>query len=166
MIHGVHIEVALAIGYALLLVCVSVVLEWLARHSHRRSEHYRHSGFTYKRKEDVWQCPTGFHLTREQIDFERKIAIYRAPAHRCNHCHCKKDCTDSNDGRVLESRMESWVQSELRRFHRGVSLTLLLLAVLILAVEILRHHELLEWIPLTFLLAIIGYCASKLSVSF
>jgi hypothetical protein len=166
MIHGFHIEVLLAAGYALMLVGISIILEWLARHSHRRSERSRNTGFVYKKTEDVWQCPTGHHLTREHTDFERKIARYRAPAHKCNACHCKGDCTDSNTGRVLESRMDSWVQSELRRFHRGVSLTLLLLAVLILALEVFRHHESREWILLVLLLCAIGYSASKLSVSF
>ena len=166
MIGGVHVEVLLAAGYALLLVGVSAILEWLARHSHRRSEHYRHSGFLYKRREDVWECPTGHHLTREHTDFERHIARYRAPAHKCNACHCKGNCTDSDTGRVLESRQDSWVQSELRHFHRGVSLTLLLLAVLVLAVEILRNHGQREWIFLAVLLAGIGYSISKLWVSF
>jgi len=41
-----------------------------------------------------------------------------------------------------------------------------LLAVLLLAVEIFRHHEWRDWIPLAFLLAVIGYAGSKLSVSF
>lgn len=166
MIHGFHIEVLLAAGYALLLVGISVILEWLARHSHRRSESYRITGFTYKKREDVWQCPTGHHLAREHTDFDRKIVRYRAPAHKCNACHCKGDCTDSNSGRVLESRMNSWLDSELRRFHRGLSLSLLLLAVLFLVVEIFRHHESREWILLTVLLCAIGYSASKLSVSF
>ena len=129
MIHGIHIEVILAGGYALLLVGVSVILEMVARHSHHRSEHFRNSGFVYKKKLDVWQCPTGHHLTREQTDFERKIATYRAPAHKCNGCHVKGDCTDSHHGRVLESRLDAWLQSELNRFHRGISLALLLLAV-------------------------------------
>src|SRR5215831_6333138 len=128
MIYGMHIEVVLAAAYALLLVGVAAVLEYLARHSHRRSEHYRNSGFTYKQKLDVWECPTGHHLTREQTDFERKIAHYRAAAHKCNACHFKKNCTDSDDGRRLESRLDAWFQSELSRFHRGISLTLLLLA--------------------------------------
>ena len=166
MIHGIHIEVILAGGYALLLVGVAAILEWLARHSHRRSEHYRNSGFVYKQKLDVWECPTGHHLTREQTDFERKIALYRAPAHKCNACHCKKDCTDSGDGRVLESRMDSWLQSELRRFHRGVSLTLLALAILILAAELIQHRETRDWLILLILLLPIGFAASKYFVSF
>ncbi|MGH7993015.1 MAG: hypothetical protein ACREDQ_05830 [Limisphaerales bacterium] len=166
MIGGIHIEVMLAAGYALLLVGVAGVLEYLARHSHRRSEHYRNSGFVYKRKLDAWECPTGHHLTRVETDFERKVARYRAPAHKCNVCHCKKDCTDSDHGRELESRLDAWVQSELRRFHRGISLALFLLATIILAAEMMRHHDWREWILLGILLIPIGFTGSKLSVSF
>lgn len=166
MIYGIHIEVVLTSLYALLLVAVSWILEWLAKHSHRRSEHYRNSGFVYKRKEDVWECPTGHHLTREQTDFERKIASYRAPAHKCNVCHCKKDCTDSDDGRLLESRMDSWLQSELRRFHRGISLVLLLMASLILAAEMFRYHTAWDWVVLGALLLPIGFTGSRHFVSF
>ena len=166
MIHGLHIEVIMAGGYALLLVGVAAVLEYLARHSHRRSEHYRNSGFVYKRKLDVWECPTGHHLTRVETDLDRRIARYRAPAHKCNACHCKKDCTDSEDGRELESRLDAWVQSELRRFHRGISLALFLLATIILAAEMLRFRDWCDWILLGVLLAPIGFAGSKLSVSF
>ncbi|HEV2453505.1 MAG TPA: hypothetical protein VGY98_04550 [Verrucomicrobiae bacterium] len=166
MIYGIHIEVVLASAYALLLVGVSLVLEWLARHSHHRSEHYRNSGFVYKKREDVWQCPTGHHLTREQTDFERKIAQYRAPAHKCNVCHCKNDCTDSDDGRLLESRMDSWLESELRRFHRGISIALLVLASLILAAEMVRYHAIWDWVLLGTLLVPIGFTGSRHFVSF
>ncbi len=166
MIGGVHIEVILAGGYALFLVGVAGILEWLARHSHRRSEHYRNSGFTYQHKLDVWECPTGHHLTREETDFERKIARYRAPAHKCNVCHCKKDCTDSDDGRLLESRLDAWLQSELCRFHRGISLALWLLAVLILGVEMLRHREARDWLVLAVLLLPIGIAGSRYLVTF
>jgi len=166
MIHGVHIEVMLAGGYALLLVGVAVILEIVARHSHRRSEHYRNSGFVYKQKLDVWECPTGHHLMREQTDFERKIAQYRAPAHKCNDCHVKKNCTDSDDGRVLESRLDAWLQSELSRFHRGISLALLLLAVLILATEMFEHQAPRDWLVLVVLLLPIGLAGSRYWVFF
>lgn len=166
MIYGIHIEVVLASFYALLLVAISLILEWLARHSHRRSQQYRNSGFKYKHKEDIWECPTGHHLTREQIDFERKIVRYRAPAHKCNVCHCKKDCTDSDEGRLLERRLDSWVESELRRFHRGISLALLLLASLILAVEMLRYRQVEDWILLGALLLPIALTGSRHFVSF
>ena len=161
MIQGVHIEVILAAGYALLLAGVAAVLEWLARHSHRRSEHYRHSGFVFHRKLDVWECPTGHHLTRVETDFERKAARYRAPAHKCNACHCKKDCTDSDTGRELESRPDAWLQSELRRFHRGISLVLLLLAVIILAAEMFRYPAARDWMVLLVLLIPLGIAGSR-----
>jgi hypothetical protein len=166
MIHGVHIEVILAGGYALLLVGVAVILEIVARHSHRRSEHFRHSGFVYKRKMDVWECPTGHHLSRERTDFDRKIAHYRAPKHKCNACHLKQNCTDSNEGRLLESRLDAWLQSELSRFHRGVSLTLLLLAAFILIVEIFQHQTTRDWLVLIILLLPIGLSGSRYFVSF
>ena len=166
MIHGVHIEVILAGGYALLLVGVAVILEFVACHAHNRSEHFRNSGFTYKKQMDVWECPTGHHLTREQTDFERKTAHYRAPADKCNACHIKKDCTDSDDGRLLESRLDAWLQSELNRFHRGISLALLLLAVLILAMEMFEHQAARDWIVLAALLLPIGFVGSRYWVFF
>lgn len=166
MIQGVHIEVLLAAGYVLLLVGVAAVLEWLARHSHRRSEHYRHSGFVYHRKLDVWECPTGHHLSRVETDFERKIIRYRAPAHKCNACHCKKDCTDSETGRELESRPDVWLQSELHRFHRGISLVLLLLAILILAAEMFRYRTARDWLVLAVLLLPIVIASSRSFAAF
>lgn len=166
MIHGVDIEVLLAGGYALLLVGVAVILEFVARHAHHRSEHFRNSGFTYKKQLDVWQCPTGVHLTREQTDFQRKIATYRAPAHKCNGCPVKGDCTDSHHGRVLESRLDAWLQSELNRFHRGISLALLLLALLILAAEMFEHRTAREWLVLGVLLVPIGLAGSRYWVFF
>jgi hypothetical protein len=165
MIWGIHLEVVLAGGYALFLVGVALVLEMLARHSHRRSEHYRHSGFVFRRHLDVWECPTGHHLTRVETDHARRIARYRAPAHKCNVCHCKPNCTDSDTGRELESHLDAWLQSELRRFHRGISLVLLLLAVLILAVEMVRYRDVPDWLLLLTLLVPLGIAGSMRFVS-
>jgi hypothetical protein len=166
MIHGVHIEVLLADCYALFLVGVAASLEFLARHSHHRSEHFRNSGFVYKHKLDVWECPTGQHLKREKTDVKRKIALYRAPAHKCNACLLKQDCTDSDNGRLLESRLEAWLQSELSRFHRGISLALLFLAILILITEMLLHREKHDWVVLAVVLCPIGFVGTRYLVSF
>ena len=161
MLDGIHIEVMLASGYVVLLACAAAILERLARRSHGRTEQYRNSGFTYKEEHDVWECPTGHHLTREKSHHHRKIALYRAPAHKCNACHCKKHCTDSDTGRVLESRPNAWLESELSRFHRGISLLLLCLAVLILAVEMFRQRTTSDWIVLIALLIPIGGAGSR-----
>ena len=166
IIHGVHSEIILAAVYALFLAGIAATLEFLARHAHRRSEQYRNAGFAYKHHIDVWECPTGQHLTRTETDLERRVARYRAPAHICNACHCKANCTDSDEGRVLESRPDSWLESELRRFHRGISLSLLLLAVLILAAEMIRYRGFRDWLVLLALLIPLGVTGSRHFASF
>jgi hypothetical protein len=166
MICNVHAEVLLADGYALLLVGVAVILELVARHSHHRSERYRHAGFLYKPALDVWECPAGHHLKREKTDFNLKITHYRAPAHKCNTCHLKKHCTDSQQGRLLESRLDSWLQSELSRFHRAISLALLLLAGILLIAEMLRYRQTNDWVALLILLLPLSLAGSRYLVSF
>ena len=141
MIAGVHNEVLLAFGYAAFLAGVAFVLELLARRSHKRSEFYRNAGFVYRQKLDLWECPVGRQLLRTETDYQRRIVHYRAPAEACNACSLKNNCTDSNDGRRLETSLDSWFESELRRFHRAISLALLLLATIMLLTEAVRHAE-------------------------
>jgi hypothetical protein len=166
MIAGVHNEVLLAVGYATFLVGVAFALEVLARHSHKRSELYRNAGFVYRQKLDLWECPMRRQLLRAETDYQRRIVHYRAPAEACNACSLKNNCTDSNDGRRLEARLDSWLESELRRFHRGISLALLLLATVILLAEAVRHTEPRELTLVGCLLVPVGIVETKLFSSF
>lgn len=134
--NSINIEVLLASGYALFLVAVAACLERMGRHTHQRSRQYQTAGFTYRQHLNMWECPAGQYLKLWAFDSQRRVAEYRAEAKSCNACALKKSCTDSEDGRRLEHHLDSWVQSEVRRFHRGISLTLLLLAALILSIEI------------------------------
>lgn len=158
IIDGFPAEVLMAEGYSLFLVAVAAALEWLARHSHNRSEQIRVTGFKYNKEFDHWECPTGQLLHRHSIDHQRSIVRYRAPAHVCNACHKKKDCTDSEEGREVERRVNSWVQSEIRRFHRGITLALLLLAGLILGFQMMWYSPprdlILVGIPLVAIAAV------------
>lgn len=166
MIDGIHPDVLMVAGYALLLVGVAAVLELVARQSHRMSEQFHVSGFTYHPQLDAWKCPTGQHLERKDSDFGRGVIVYRAPAHACNNCHCKADCTDSNEGRQIERRLDSWFRSEIRRFHRGLSLVLLLLAVLILGAETGTQDNSRDWLVLGVLLVLIGIFGMRLLATF
>lgn len=166
MIFDVHLEVVLGASYAIFLVAVAFVLEFLARHSHKRSERYRNSGFVYLQKMDLWECPAGRQLLRTETDYQRRIVLYRAPADACNACSLKKNCTDSNEGRLLESRVDSWLESELRRFHRGISLALFLLATIILIAEAVRHVAPRDLLIVFCLLVPVGVAETKLFVSF
>jgi hypothetical protein len=162
MIWTIPIEVMLAAGYAVFLVVVALVLERLARHSHQRSEQFQVAGFKYHKEPDHWECPMGELLTRQEIDRHRRVVRYQAPSRVCNNCHIKENCTDSDTGREIERHFDSWLQSELRRFHRGISLALMLLAVLILAIEMVRHNRLEALLVLAGLLAPIGAIGLRL----
>ena len=166
MLDGIHIEVLLAASYTAFLVGVAFVLEWLARHSHRRAEHYRNSGFVYRQSLDLWDCPAGRQLTLIEVDYEHRIVRYRAPARACNSCSLKINCTDSDEGRLLESRLDSWLESELRKFHRGISLVLLFLATTILLIEMARHAAPREVLVIVILLLPICVAETKLFTSF
>jgi hypothetical protein len=166
MISGVHIEVLLAAIYAAFLAGMDCVLETLAQHSHKRSERYRNSGFVYFHKTDSWECPAGRQLLRTETDYQRRIVHYRAPADACNACSLKNNCTDSNEGRLLKSHLDSWVESELRRFHRGISLVLLLLATIILLAEAVRNAAPPELLIVSCLLLPLGLAGTKLFASF
>jgi hypothetical protein len=135
-------ETILALGYAGFLVAAAALLELVARHVHRRSEQATTSGFTYRRDLDVWECPDGRSLHREQTDTLLKVVRYRAEAHHCNTCVFKFRCTDSVSGRVIERRPDSWLDSGLYHFHRGMSLALLVLATMILFIEMIRNRSL------------------------
>ena len=135
---GLHPEVLLASGYAAFLAAVAAALEFLARHTHRRAERYRIVGFKYHRHLDMWECPTGQHLHRHKGPLEHRIVRYRAPAHACNACGLKHHCTDSDQGREIAQSTLLWLETEVGRFHRGLSLALLLLAQFILGLELWR----------------------------
>jgi hypothetical protein len=166
MISGVHIEVVLAASYAVFLAGVAFVLETLAQRSHKRSERYRNSGFIYFQKMDLWECPAGRQLLRIDTDYERRVVHYRAPASDCNACSLKNNCTDSNEGRLLKSHLDSWVESELRWFHRGISLVLLLLATIILVAEAVRNAAPRDLLIVGCLLLLVGLAETKLFASF
>ena len=166
MIHGMHPDVLMVAGYALLLVGVAMVLELIARQSHRLSEQLQVSGFTYHPHLDAWKCPTGQHLERKESDYGRGVIVYRAPAHVCNACHCKTDCTNSDAGRQIVRRLDSWLRSEIRRFHRGLSLVLLLLATIILGAETGSRDSSRDWLVLGMLLTLIGVLGMRLLGSF
>ncbi|MGI8491187.1 MAG: transposase [Acidimicrobiales bacterium] len=134
-------EAALAAGYALGLVGCAFIVEWLSAHTHRRSLRYRTAGFEYDETHDHWVCPEGQHLWPHEFDHERRLVRYRAKAHICNGCPRKEACTDSDRGREIARPLDPWPHSEAGRFHRGICLLLVLLAVFITLIAALRNHR-------------------------
>lgn len=145
----------MAAGYAVFLGFAALALELLARRSHRRAEQFHVAGFRYDAGLDAWHCPTGKRLHRAEIRRDRRTIVYRAPAHHCNRCHIKTRCTDSDNGRSVERRLDSWLDSEIRRFHIGISLALLVLAASILAIELAVQRQNTDRLVLSVALAIV-----------
>jgi len=162
----VHVEAFLAVGYAAFLLCVATGLDLLARHSHVRSQRYRTAGFTYHHTHDAWVCPEDQILTRSETDHERRLVRYRGRPHICNNCPSKADCTDSDEGREIAWAIDPWPRSEAGRFHRGVSLCVVLIAALILAAEALRNHAPLELSLLGAALVVVALTAWHLYSAF
>lgn len=150
---GIHLEVILAVGYALFLLTAALILEGSARHTHGRAKMYRHRGFRFIQHLDVWECPAGEHLSRRETDEARRLVRYRAKAEKCNSCALKNLCTDSGEGREIVHSTQNWIDTEVGRFHRGLSLALLGMAALILMVFWIRHHHALESLILAASLA-------------
>jgi hypothetical protein len=142
-----HVEPLLATAYALLLIGIAACLEWMGRHSHRRAHRYHTTGFRFHKHADHWECPTGARLEKAEVDYQLRVIRYRAPAHTCNGCAIKTQCTDSDTGREIAVTLDPWLASAIGRFHRGMSLVLVVLAGLIVVAELLRHdHGTERWI--------------------
>src|SRR5215472_10889143 len=166
---GVPLECILMLAYAVSLALIALLLEWVAHHAHRRSLGLSTAGFTYHPDQDIWRCPEDQHLFPVFSDPVRGMVIYRASAATCNACPSKAACTGSNQGREIERSNVSELEYGIARFHRAVSLTLLVLASAILAVELVRTGGLYPRVvlaaPLTLFFVRIRNLAAKLSQS-
>ena len=152
---SIHAEPLLAMAYAMLLVGIAAFLEWMGRHSQQRAPRYHTAGFRFHKHADHWECPTGERLQRAETDHQLRVIRYRAPAHTCNHCSIKAQCTDSDDGREIAVSIDPWLSSAMGQFHRGLSLVLVILAGLIAGVELIRHdHGTERWLLSAMLLMV------------
>ena len=142
------LEFALMLGYSAFLLLIALLLEWAARVAHQRSLRISSGGFTYHPERDIWRCPRDQQLFPIFADSLKGVAVYRAPASACNSCPGKAACTDSDQGRSIERKDVTGLESGLRTFHRAISLTLLLLSDLILIIELVRSGALYQRIAL------------------
>jgi hypothetical protein len=133
-------EAILAVSYSGALLVCALLLEWLSAHTHRRSLRFRTAGFEYREHEDAWLCPEGEHLWPHEFDHHRRLVRYRAKAHVCNACPVKESCTDSDEGREVVRPLDPWPHSEAGRFHRVISVMLVVLAALIACVALARNN--------------------------
>jgi hypothetical protein len=152
-VDNVAPEVLIVGAYAVALLVVAAVLDSLGKHTQRRSERYRTSGFRYLPQHDAWTCSEDQMLWPMDYDEKHHLVRYRAKASICNSCHVKADCTSSANGREVTRAVAPWPHSEAGRFHRGISLLLVGLAGLLILVASARHLQpstLVLGLPLLF----------------
>lgn len=159
-------ETIAASGYAAFLVLVALGLDRLGRHTHYRSGRYRTQGFAYRPELDLWECPEGEHLRPFAIDHHHRIARYRAKPIVCNNCPAKEGCTDSEEGREIARPMDPWPHSEAGRFHRGICVVLLGLAVVVASAGLALTPSLPDLIPLGAMLAAAAAVGTHMSRAF
>jgi hypothetical protein len=119
----------LLLAYVLALWVGGWVLELLARANFHRAQRYAHQGFAYDAELDRYECPQGEWLTLHTFDDRNKLAIYKAPASSCNACVLKEFCTPHDDGRHVYRSLAEFHQTDVGRFHRGLSLIILVVAL-------------------------------------
>jgi hypothetical protein len=163
---GLTLECILMLLYALALALIALLLEWVAGYAHRRSLRVSTAGFTYHPERDIWKCPKDQHLFPVFSDSARGVVVYRAPAAACNACPSKPGCTDSSHGREIERTISADIEHGMKRFHRGVSLTLLVLASLILVIELFRIDGFYPRTLLALNLVLLGLIIRHLSAKF
>lgn len=163
--HAVSIEYVLMLGYAVVLALIALALELAARHAHKRSLETATVGFTYHREHDVWICPRDERLFPVFSDQAKGVVIYRAPAAACNSCPSKEACTDSDRGREIERRIPQGLEYGMQRFHRAMSLTLLILADSILIVESFRVAGIYPRLVLAVMLVVFTLVIRELASS-
>jgi hypothetical protein len=153
---GISLEFVLMLGYAIALALIAFLLELAARHAQKCSLSISTSGFTYHPERELWSCPRDQHLFPVFSDSGKGIMVYRAPASACNTCPSKAACTDSDNGREIERRIPRGLEFGMQRFHRTMSLTLLVLASFIISVEMVRASGLYP--RLVLVATLISFC--------
>lgn len=116
------LEVWLILGYVVVVLLGAYLSEVLARAHFERARRYAERGFEYDADADHYRCPQGERLELHQVEPERQLAVYRAPAHSCNDCPLKGSCTPHDEGRHLYRSLAAWTETDIGRFHRRLSL--------------------------------------------
>jgi hypothetical protein len=118
----VDLEVWLLLGYAAVVLAAARVTEALAAAHFRRAWRFAEHGFHYDSRADHYHCPHGKRLSLHVIASDDRVAVYRAPASTCARCPSKAACTPHDEGRHIYRPLAEWAETDVGRFHQGVSI--------------------------------------------
>ena len=154
------LEVSLLLGYAIVVLAGARLMERLARVHFERARRYGEYGFHYDADADHYHCPQGERLALHLVDQQERVAVYRAPASACAGCPEKARCTPHDEGRHIYRPLAAWTETDVGRFHQGLSL---LMAASAAALSLVA---LLGWAgrPGTGILLLVCLTASRVAV--
>ncbi|MHB1423746.1 MAG: hypothetical protein ACYC3I_11240 [Gemmataceae bacterium] len=117
-----ELESWLILVYVVIVLAAARLFEILARGHFERARQHVERGFEYHADEDHYRCPEGERLSLHMRDEPRRLAVYRAPASRCNDCALKANCTPHDEGRHVFRSLATWAETDVGRFHRRLAL--------------------------------------------
>lgn len=138
-IPPVDLELWIVLGYVAALTAAAWAVERLARMHFERARRHGQQGFEYIEGEDHYRCAGGERLLLQVVDEASRLAVYRAPASRCNGCPMKEGCTSHDDGRMVFRSLASWSESDVGWFHRRISAVMLGVGAALCSVEFGRR---------------------------
>jgi hypothetical protein len=116
-----ELEAWLILGYVAAVLAGARICEALAKAHFERARRYAERGFEYDSEENHYRCPQGERLSLHMIEPDNRVAVYRAPAERCNGCPSKASCTPHDEGRHIYRPLAAWAETDIGRFHRRLS---------------------------------------------
>ena len=154
------LEVSLLLGYAIVVLAGARLMERLARVHFERARRYGEDGFHYDADADHYHCPQGERLALHLIDPHERVAVYRAPASACAGCPEKARCTPHEEGRHIYRPLAAWTETDVGRFHQGLSL------LMAASAAVLSLVAFLEWAgrPGTGLVIVALLAAARVTV--
>lgn len=136
-----HMQTLLFIGYAFFLLAVACGFDYMAKKVSIRSKQWTNSSFTYHKENDAWLCPKDQWLWPKSFDPESRVTRYQGNPVVCNVCPIKDTCTTSIYGKEIYREVDPWPFSDSGRFHRGISVAIGLMALLLALATLIPNHS-------------------------
>lgn len=129
MMSTPSVTVLLVSGYAALLLVIAWAFDHMGRHSAKRSAEWRTGNFVYHDDQDAWRCHEDQWLWPASFDPDKRVIRYQGQHAICGRCPSKDSCSPTPGPRELTRQIDPWPHSEAGRFHRGISLSVGVVAV-------------------------------------
>lgn len=131
------LDIFLISGYAVILLLIAVAFDRMGARSAARSASWRTGNFLYHDDADAWTCHEDQWLWPASFDPDKRVVRYVGQHAICGRCPAKAECSPTPGPRELTRQVDPWPHSEAGRFHRGVSVAIAAVALMMVLVSLL-----------------------------